>query len=232
VNCRPGRIPAAQNEAFNHPDVAAIASHVVRGRHASLVRLTKLAILWEIPHTDPLSLVAMSHVPPGLAAHGEAIARHGMRIATDPDLAVVKRRRGAVVERIVWAALKMRDRNLMREQEIQLAQNRWTNRPWSNPKEVVSQRESAFEVVECKRDPNGLDQHDLDELADIRDTATAEGMTPYPTVAVMEAGRSLRAALAGRRGRPPLRTHGALLWVAEDELIELVGGPSTHELRT
>ncbi|MDQ3345022.1 MAG: hypothetical protein M3473_01795, partial [Chloroflexota bacterium] len=75
------------------------------------------------------------------------------------------------MERIVWAALRIRDRNVLREQEIELTRNRWTKRSWSKPKEVVSERPDALEVIEYKRDPEslgGLDQDDLDELADIR----------------------------------------------------------------
>ena len=155
MNCRNGRIPDVQERAFRHPDVVTIATNVVRGRHSSLVRLTKLAILWPLQNTNPLDLIAMTGVPPAIAGRGAAIARAGLRIAAEPDNETRKRRRGAVVERIVWTALRSRDPNLVREQEIELVKNRWTNRPWSYPKEIVSQRPTEFEVVECKRDLAG-----------------------------------------------------------------------------
>lgn len=200
MTLRQGTIPRAQEREFTHPDVVAIATNVVRGHHFSLVRLAKLAILWSLPASDPRTVLTVVPVPPELAGRAEAIVRAGLRIAAEPDIRTRKRRRGAVVERIVWAALRIRDRNVLREQEIELTRNRWTKRSWSKPKEVVSERPDALEVIECKRDPEslgGLDQDDLDELADIRDTAASDGLTPHVTVAVMEAARSLRVALPG-----------------------------------
>ena len=69
-------------------------------------------------------------------------------------------------------------------------------------------------------------------MADIRDTILADGSTPYVTVVILEETPSLRAAMRGRGPRvAALRTRGALLYLAQEQLIEIVAAPSDHELR-
>ncbi len=202
-----------QERAFQHPDVVAIADHVVAGDDVVLIHLANMAIAY--PYPGAASFVK---VPPSLRVHADAIADAGYRIASEADIEDRKRRRGAVVERIVWQLVRMRDSGVLREHSLELTRHRWSGQTWSNPKELVAIRADACEAYECKLSPKGFDQDDLDEFADIRDTATAEGLTPYATLATLESERALRNGLIGRR------THGLLHFVVDTGVLALRHG--------
>jgi hypothetical protein len=192
-----------------------IATNVVAGNHVLLVRLANIAIIY--PYSGVLALIP--NIPPHLNPFAQAIAAAGLRIATEGDPDTQVRRRGAVVERVVWELVRKRDPALMREKQIELTSHRYSQRAWCNPKEIISYRSHEYEVHECKLSPNGLDKDDVDELADIRDTAVNEGLTSFVGVATLDTD------LAFQQHAKRLRTHGPLHYVTEKDVLRLGGDP-------
>lgn len=220
MNHRPGPRNAdtiAQDRAFNHPDVVAVATNVVQGNHISLVRLANIAIVYPWPGV----LATQPGIPSEVQAYARGIADAGLRIAAEADEETRDRRRGALVERVVWELVKKRDRRARRERCIELTRNRWSGESWSKPKEIVCIRTDECEVYECKLSPRGLNNDDTKELADIRDTAAADDLTPYVGVATLETGTTFR------QHATRLRTHGPLYYVTQAEILGL--GSSTPE---
>ncbi|MEW6226000.1 MAG: hypothetical protein AB1627_15350 [Chloroflexota bacterium] len=192
---RPARRPSrAQQAAFDHPDVKAIVQAIVSKPELVLVKLAARAIIFD-GKPDPDALYGL--VGPGLWADdelgpvAERIVDAGVKIATAMPLDARKRRRGAVLERLVYTLVRSGGRGtVLREQEIRLDFNPRSRLQWSNAKEVLVDG-AAFEVYECKAD--GLaDVGDIDELSDIGTTAIAEGTNVRPTIAVFGSEAELR----------------------------------------
>lgn len=214
VNHQPGPQSAqtrAQEQAFQHADVAEIARNVVDGNHVLLVRLANIAIIYPWPGV----LATQPAIPSALKTHAQAIADAGLRVATEPDEDTKNRRRGAVVERVVWELVRKRDSSVLRERSIELTKNRWSGATWSKPKEIVRLSADECEVYECKLSPRALKKDDIDELADIRDTAAASGKTALVGVATLDTYTTFRQH-ASR-----LRTHGPLHYVTQAEVLSL-----------
>lgn len=191
-----------------------IAREVVAAQDLSLLRLAKMAIIYPLP-SDPVEVVASTRVTPGMEVRAQMIAAAGLRISREPNEEDRDRRRGALVERIVWEQVRRRDRRTLRERSVQLTKNRWTGRSWSKPKEILAVRADECEVYECKLTPGSFDQDDLDDMADIRDTAADEGLSVYSTLATLESYTVFRQTI----GR--CRTRGDLHYVTEAEVFAL-----------
>jgi hypothetical protein len=219
VNLRPGPDNAntrAQEAAFQHPDVVRIAQLVVAAGDLTLLKLASIAIIHPFPAVAA-DLIALVRLTPGTEGRARRIAAAGLRISREPDEDARVRRRGALVERIVWEQVSGRDASAQRERCVELSSNRWSRAAWSKPKEIVAARPDECEVYECKLTPSSFDQDDLDELADIRDTAAGEGLTPFATLATLESFTTFRSSL--RR-----RTHGPLHYVTDVEVLTLGRG--------
>jgi hypothetical protein len=146
----------------------------------ALFKLARTALTWHLPpHNEKLAK--------GLA--GQAVASDRILLEAARRIAVAAvvisgrpweqrvRLQGAVVERVVMglAESTRAGGTVLHEQEIELPGPNRMRRNWSHSKDVVVDA-NPFEVYECKLSAT-FDQDDLNELADIRDAATAEGTT-------------------------------------------------------
>ncbi len=100
------------------------------------------------------------------------------------------------------------------EAEVEL-DGRRAPRRWSRPKEVVAPDADPVEVYECKFQGRGVDQADVDELADIDRTARSLGLDCHATIALMASYETLKAA------RPRLRLTAPLYFSELDDLLDL-----------
>lgn len=218
------RVPA-QNRAFSHPDVVAIADEIRRHHESSLVRLARRAIadrvggLTEAEITAALGIGASAT----LLASARAIAAAGRRIVATVDDKKRGRLRGAVLERLVHDLVQEREPGLMREVEIAINPAGHSGRPWSRPKELVVDSD-PFEAYECKLSPHWINQDDINDLCDIGDAADADGIDSRPTLAVLNTPAALRAQRAALRVWRPI-------FVADvDDLIDLRHRAATQRM--
>lgn len=214
----------AQEEAFQHPDVVRIAKEVVAARDVKLLQLAKIAIIHPFPAVAA-DLIALVRINPGTEGRARKVAAAGLRISREPDTDMKVRRRGALVERILWEQVVARDASAQREMSVRVTQNRWCGNEWTKPKEIVALRPGECEVYECKLTPSSFDQDDLDELADIRDSARSEALNPLVAMATLESATTFLSGVSGRR------THGDLHYVTEGDVLSLSTGPPTRTIR-
>lgn len=189
----------------------------------ALVKIARLAIDAGVT-PDPAEL--RQHLGLGatrpLVDSGVAIAAAGNRIANIADIDTRRRLRGAILERLVHDLVSERAAPL-REVDIAIDPAGHSGRGWTKPKELVVDA-NPFEVYECKTSAHGIDQDDIDELADIAGKADAEGVESRPTLAVLSSEKVLRAH------RAALRIWRPIYFSDLDDLVELRFGPATQKL--
>lgn len=224
LTTRPGRRNAHQAAAFEHPDVRELVDAVLAFQEVALLKIARQAIIQSRP-TPPQVLRRMLGVHPSdeLVAAAQTVSEAGARIAGEPDDDLRKRRKGAVLERLVLALVSARAAT-EHEVDIRLDRNPHTRRQWSFPKEVVVPQDDPTEAYECKFDGRGLDQADVDELGDIHLSSEASGSQCHATVAIMASGVTLEAV------RPSLQITEPLFFAELDDLLDLRFRPAARRL--
>jgi hypothetical protein len=178
---------ADQDAAFEAPEVKAIAQEVVDRPDPALLVLVRTALTWRLPpHNEKLAKGLAGQAAlrdASLLVAAQRVAIQAIKISGRPWDEKV-RLQGAVVERIVLGLAKTRaSEGVLHECEIRLRPRNRMDRTWSRSKDVVVDA-NPFEVYECKLGAT-FDQADLNELADIRDTATDEGRASQVAVACL-----------------------------------------------
>lgn len=221
-----------QEQAFEDEDVKALAQLLVDHPDRQLLVLAGTAIISPRPMPNRRALAGLlglrRDTEPGLLDLAARVYELGLSIAQTGSSDWVRSRRGALLERLVFDLIRARPANPSREQKIELTRNRWTRQGWSRPKDVVlDAARDPVEVYECKRNPaavGGIDQEDVDELADIFETAEAEGRDGRMCVAFLEPYETMNRLLRRLDFRAPL------YYASRDELLELAVRPPVRRL--
>jgi hypothetical protein len=192
---RPGRRRnAAQSAAYRHRDVKAIVAAIEAKPEMVLIKLASKAIIFcGVPDQDALyGLVgAALYNDDELGPMAQQIAEAGVSIATALPLDTRRRRRGAVLERLVYSLVLAGGRGpRYREHEVRTTHNPRTHEQWTDAKELVVDG-AAFEVYECKAD-GMADVGDVDQLSDIATSAIAAGADARATIAIFGSESALR----------------------------------------
>jgi hypothetical protein len=217
------RVHPEQERAFQDTEVAELARLLVENPDRQLVVIAGEAIISTLPMPNGKAIAGKIGVrrerEPGLIDLVARIYELGISIAQTGDLDWIKSRRGALLERLVFELIRSRPATPRRELKVELTRNRWTRQSWSRPKDVLLDKAGdPFEVYECKRNPaalGGYQQDDIDELADIHESAEAEGRDSRTCLAFLEAYETIDRVL--RR----LTFRGPLYYASRDELLEL-----------
>jgi hypothetical protein len=135
-----------------------------------------------------------------------AIAEAGAKIETAADADARERRKGAVVERLVYSLIDTH-RSPLHEAWIETTEHPHSEKPRSGLKDIVVDGET-LEVYECKF-TNGFEQWEINELADILLTAKDEGRNCVPCIATL----GTRAQLDARAKQRGIIYHQRLFFV-------------------
>lgn len=176
-----------QDAAYEAPEVQRIAQEVVDRPELALISLVRTALTWHLPpYNEKLAKGLAGQAADrdaGLLAAARRIAIEAVKISGRPWAEKV-RLQGAVVERIVFGlALTREPGRVFHEKEVELRAGNRMDRTWSRSKDVIVDAQ-ALEAYECKLSAT-FDQDDLNELADIRDTADDDGQPGRVAVACL-----------------------------------------------
>jgi hypothetical protein len=175
-------------------DVTTVVADLVSVRDLRLIKLADRASLIRTALTadEVYSLITPAlYWDDDLGAAAQRVAATALRIGSTPGRDDRVRRRGALLERLVFELVSIRLPGATHhEQEVELTRNPRSRRPWTRPKEVVADG-PQFETYECKADALP-DVGDIDELSDISTTAAAEGTDARPTVVIFGSEGALR----------------------------------------
>lgn len=201
---------------FFDPEAVKIADAVVGTRDPRLIRWVKESLLADTqgqvenefrPGTAP-EVIDAARV---ISAAGAVIIAKGPGVRGNLV--------GAVVERMAWLLVNSRTGTADRERKVDLGGGQR-----SEHIEVIVDDE-PFEAYECKRDPQGLDQNDLDQLAAIRRAAVTRGREASVGVVTLENWRTLERALTG------LTVPTKLYHVCQADFLELGDAPAWRALQ-
>ena len=239
---RQGRWGTAQREAWTDTDVRTIVRVLLAEKSTSLVKFAKKVALGVgvPPKAARAGLLSPAHLTqPSLLKAADDIcdAWAGIQARVTSERAL-KRRRGALLERFVYEAVRSREPDTFPERLVDLPLHPHSgNTTTSSPQDVVADGERWFEIYECKRLPFsridtgeivGLTQADIYELADAYVSGSAEGGDIRPTVAILEDYISL--TWTGELST--LKTPEPLYYASVDELLELRDRPSDRQFDT
>lgn len=198
MNIEKGTADREQEVAFDNHHVKKIVSNLLTyADNAALLVIAREAVIRRIPASRETLRVRLggNGVEAALVEAAFAIAEAGAMIEREGDDVVRERRKGALLERLVYSLVCLRAPDCTsRETHVLLTANRYSGRTRTGRKDVVVDS-APFEVYECKFG-GGIEQWELDELGDVYLTAVEAGVDARPCIATMASMEQLQKRIA------------------------------------